>query len=258
MTATPRGATGVQRRLPHPGALGASARRQGCPTRPVRLRGTARSRAPEPATTATWCPATVARRTAPGSSSAGGARVPGRAASRWRRRRPRRARRRRRAGAGDLRRRRERERVRPHRVYPGLPRPPRLRRWRPRRGLGEECDDGGLEPYDGCEPDCRVDPFFVCGDGVGAAPGRRGVRPRHEPRGLGRLHPRLPARAPLRWTAWCCPPRAVRRRPVNDGSYGRCAPGCVLGPYCGDGGGAGGRGVRRCGRLQRVCRLRVL
>jgi len=31
---------------------------------------------------------------------------------------------------------------------------------------GEECDDGNLEPCDGCSPQCTVEPPLVCGDGL--------------------------------------------------------------------------------------------
>ena len=74
---------------------------------------------------------------------------------------------------------------------------------------GEECDDGNWESNDGCSEMCLLEPGWmcpmpgmlceaVCGDGVIAA-GEQ------------------------------CDDG------VNDGSYGSCAPGCVLGPYCGDG-----------------------
>ncbi|HOU93549.1 MAG TPA: hypothetical protein PLU22_21000 [Polyangiaceae bacterium] len=45
---------------------------------------------------------------------------------------------------------------------------------------------------------------------------------------------------------------------MNDGSYGRCAPGCVLGPYCGDGVQQPGEECDGTDGCSRVCRLRVL
>ncbi len=63
--------------------------------------------------------------------------------------------------------------------------------------FGEQCDDGNQEPGDGCNQICREE--GVCGDGsVDAAGGEE------------------------------CDDG------VNDGGYGECAPGCVLGPRCGD------------------------
>jgi cysteine-rich repeat protein len=68
----------------------------------------------------------------------------------------------------------------------------------------EDCDDGNDVSGDGCSPACRFD---GCGDGV--------VN--------GTIDPitQMPAEQ--------CDDT------INDGGYGECAPGCVLGPRCGDG-----------------------
>jgi fibro-slime domain-containing protein len=63
---------------------------------------------------------------------------------------------------------------------------------------GEECDDGNTESGDGCGPTCREE--GICGDAFVETD--RGEQ---------------------------CDDG------MNDGGYGECAPGCVLGPRCGDG-----------------------
>ncbi len=64
--------------------------------------------------------------------------------------------------------------------------------------FGETCDDGNTDPGDGCSPNCRDE--GGCGDTV-----------------VDKLA------------------GEVCDDGVNDGGYGQCAPGCVLGPHCGDG-----------------------
>lgn len=68
----------------------------------------------------------------------------------------------------------------------------------------EECDDGNTVSKDGCSARCKID---GCGDGVVDT----SINP-----DTGQ-------------------PREQCDDGINEGSYGECAPGCVLGPYCGDG-----------------------
>jgi len=123
----------------------------------------------------------------------------------------------------------------------------------------EECDDGAANTdtgYGGCTTDCEIGPY--CGDGV-----ENGTETCDDGINDGRYGGCTPACTPgpfcgdgtiqTDWGEECdggdnCNPQCrvlcgngVKDPDeecddgVNDGSYGRCAEGCVLAPYCGDG-----------------------
>ncbi len=90
----------------------------------------------------------------------------------------------------------------------------------------EQCDDGNSEEGDGCTPDCELewcgngtlDPGEECDDGNTAA--GDGCSPRCDVEACG--------------NGWVDPGEECDDG-VNDGGYGECGEGCVLGPRCGDG-----------------------
>jgi fibro-slime domain-containing protein len=97
--------------------------------------------------------------------------------------------------------------------------------------FGEECDDGNNEPGDECSPNCR--PEGICGDAyVDTAAGEE-CDDGDNDGGYGECAP-----------GCVIGPHCGDGVPqteheecddgVNDGGYGECAPGCVLGPHCGD------------------------
>jgi len=126
---------------------------------------------------------------------------------------------------------------------------------------GEECDDGNTESGDGCSGGCRTEvwpicvppelcqPVIVCGDGEleaaetcddGNVTAGDGCSPECQVE-AGWACPQ-PARPCVRVPPDACGNGVVEEEygeqcddGVNDGGYGECAPGCVIGPYCGDG-----------------------
>jgi len=80
---------------------------------------------------------------------------------------------------------------------------------------GETCDDGNVTSADGCSSACEVEPGWAC-----PMPGQPCVRVPPDACGNGVVEAEYGEQ---------CDDGA------NDGGYGKCQPGCVLGGYCGDG-----------------------
>jgi cysteine-rich repeat protein len=85
----------------------------------------------------------------------------------------------------------------------------------------EMCDDADVESGDGCSVDCRVEPGYVC-----PVPGAPCI-PMEE---CGSDCPE-----PIECGDGIVGPYEQCDDGVNDGGYGECAPGCVLGSRCGNG-----------------------
>ncbi|MFC1642044.1 DUF4215 domain-containing protein [Myxococcota bacterium] len=96
---------------------------------------------------------------------------------------------------------------------------------------GETCDDGNRDPGDGCSPTCGDE--GVCGDGFADTAAGEACDDGVNDGGYGEC-------APGCVLGPNCGDSVVQTEfeqcddGVNDGGYGECAPGCVLGPNCGD------------------------